>query len=100
MDHKFTLEANEFQAGLDKPHEHVVDLKAESEIQDVIKKMSLGPKAWNTSGRREAGKTTDYCECLCAPPSFPLKGHRPQAPLGPLWVGREAAAAVGHLQDT
>lgn len=38
LHHKFTLEANEFQAGLDKPHEHVIDLKAESEIQDVIKK--------------------------------------------------------------
>lgn len=52
LHHKFTLEANEFQAGLDKPHEHVIDLKAESEIQDVIKKkkMSLGARARNTSG--------------------------------------------------
>lgn len=39
LDHKFTLKANKFQAGLDKPHEHVIDLKVEMKFgRDVIKK--------------------------------------------------------------
>lgn len=55
MDHKFTLKANKFQAGLDKPHEHVIDLKVEMKFgRDVIKKkMSLRLRAGYTSGRLE-----------------------------------------------
>lgn len=102
LDHKFTLEANEFQGGLDKPHEHVIDLKAESEIQDVIKKSEFRSKSSEHLGERDAGKTADYCECLSAPPSFPLKGRTPQAPLGSTVGGQRGCrcsrSAAGHMQ--
>lgn len=38
LDHKFTLKVNKLQAGLDKPHEHIIDLKVETKFEDVIKK--------------------------------------------------------------
>lgn len=47
LDHKFTLKANKFQAGLDKPHEHVIDLKVEMKFgRDVIKKNEFKTKGW------------------------------------------------------
>lgn len=98
MYYKFTLKANKLQAGLDKPHEHVVDLKGGKDIRRRYQAMSVRPRAWQTSGSPEVvvrlpttlsvsllGKThRDQCPAASFPLSELCYSQAVHTPLTPL----------------
>lgn len=99
MHHKFTLMVNKFQAWLDKPHEHVTDLKVESEMGSRYRKNEFKTKS--LVYLREAGDAgkapapSFLFRQLCNPQASPAP------PMPPARAGhsQRLGATAGQLQD-
>lgn len=103
LHHKFALKANKFQARLDEPHEHVTDLKAESETGSRYqKKKEFKTKSLvhlNSRGEAgEAGKSPAPSFLFCELRD-PQAGPAPPIALARAGHSQRLGATAGQLRD-